>query len=123
MQLKFTVEKYDRMGGEYSIIVIEGDSLRSCLLQAFDTLGLYSTGEEIIEAEVCELERRFTDKELLDKIIEESGDGSDYIYSIINLDNNETLYDSGEGVSGVTITSEYNNEPSFEEEAQQYNYE
>lgn len=123
MKLQFNIEEYDRMGGSYKTIIIQGKTLRSCLLEAFDTLGLYEEAEDVIYDEVNEIGHRLSDDELLDRMIDQSGDGSDYIFSITNLDNGEILYDSGVCEEADVVDSDYDDEPSYEDEVAEYSEE
>ncbi len=120
MKIQINYEIYDRMGGSYNTIVIEGKTLRSCLLEAYDRLGLYEEAEDVIYDEVNEIGHRLSDDELLERMIDQSGDGSDYIFSIINLDTNQKIYDSGDGESCDQYQSDYDDEPSYEEEVDEY---
>ena len=120
MKLQFNIEEYDRIGGSYKTIIIEGKTLRSCLLEAYDRLGLYEEAEDIIYDEVNEIGHRLSDDELLDRMIDQSGDGSDYIFSITNLDSGEIIYDSGVVEEADVYESEYDDEPSYEEEVSEY---
>ncbi len=120
MKIQINYESYDRCGGAYNSITIEGKTLRSCLLEAFDHLGLYEEAEDVIYDEVNEIGHRLSDEQLLDRMIDQSGDGSDYIYSIVNLDNGEIIYDGGEVEDTSSYESEYDDEPSFEEEVEEY---
>jgi len=120
MKLQINYEVYDRCGGSYNTIVIEGNTLRSCLLEAYDRLGLYEEARDVIYDEVNEIGHRLSDEELLDRMIDQSGDGSDYIFSITNLDDGKVIYDSGELESAEEIASNYDVEPSYEEEVEEY---
>ncbi len=120
MKIQINYESYDRCGGAYNSITIEGKNLRSCLLEAFDQLGLYEEAQDVIYDEVNEIGHRLSDEELLDRMIDQSGDGSDYIYSIINLDDGSTIYSSGDDSSNDEYESTYDDEPSFEEEVEEY---
>lgn len=111
MKIKIDFEVYDRMGGNFASVIISGINLRSCLLQSLDELGLYDTPEDIFDYE--KEEGRLTNQELLDKIIGQSGDGSDYIISITDLTNNNILY-SDEGPweeieASAEVSSSYDN--------------
>lgn len=120
VRIQINYEIYDRCGGQYNSIIIEGKTLRSCLLQAYDSLGLYEEAEDVINDEVNEIGHRLSNDELLDRMIDQSGDGSDYIFSILDIDTNKYLYDSGETDEPETISSDYDDEPSFEEEEEEY---
>ena len=120
VRIQINYEEYDRCGGQYNSIIIEGKTLRSCLLQAYDSLGLYEEAEDVIYDEVNEIGHRLSNDELLDRMINQSGDGSDYIFSILDIDTNKYLYDSGETDEAETISSDYDDEPSFEEEEEEY---
>lgn len=120
MRIQINYEIYDRCGGSYNTIIIEGNTLRSCLLEAYDVLGLYEEAENVIRDEVNEIGHRLSDDELLDRMIDQSGDGSDYIFSIINLDTNQRIYDSGDSESCDEYQSDYDDEPSYEEEVEEY---
>ena len=41
MKIRFEILPYDRNGKNYTTATIEGKTLRSCLLEAFDPLNLY----------------------------------------------------------------------------------
>ena len=120
MKIQINYEIYDRIGGTYNTIIIEGATLRSCLLEAYDQLGLYEEAVNVIYDEVNEIGHRLSDDELLDRMIDQSGDGSDYIFSILNLDNNEYIYDSGDGQCCDEISSEWDDEPDYEDEVEEY---
>ena len=120
MKIQINYEIYDRIGGTYNTIIIEGATLRSCLLEAYDQLGLYEEAEDVIYDEVNEIGHRLSDDDLLDRMIDQSGDGSDYIFSIINLEDNSYIYDSGESQDCDHYDSDYDDEPSYEDEVEKY---
>lgn len=116
MKIKIDYEIYDRIGGNFNSITISGKTLRSCLLSAFDKLQLYSDANDIIEEETEE-GKKYSDDELLDILIEQSGDGSDYIFTIKDLDTGKILYtDGGPDEDTDEFESEYDDEEYYDEE-------
>lgn len=120
MKIQINYEVYDRMGGTYNTIIIEGATLRSCLLEAYDRLSLYEEAEDVIYDEVNNIGHRLSDNELLNRMTDQSGDGSDYIFSIINLEDNSYIYHSGESQDSNQYESNYDDEPSYEDEVEEY---
>ena len=92
MKIKFEILPYDRNGKHHTTVTIEGKTVRSCLLEAFDCLNLYEDAEDVLYAEINTIGHKLSDKELIEKMIQQSGDKSDYILAIINLENSEYLY-------------------------------
>lgn len=92
MKIKFEILPYDRNGKNYTTATIEGKTLRSCLLEAFDRLNLYEDAEDVLYAEMNTIGHKLSDEELIERMIQQSGDGSDYILAIINLEKNKNEY-------------------------------
>lgn len=117
MKIKIDYEKYNPFKGpSFASITLNGKTLRSCLLSAFDKLQLYSDANDIIEEENGE-GKKYSDDELLDILIEQSGDGADYIFTIKDLDTGKILYtDGGPDEDTDEFESEYDDEEYYDEE-------
>lgn len=107
MRIKIVYEEYERYSsGCIRSLYIKGKTLRSCLLQMFDELSLYDEGKDILEREKYEEKRKYTNDELIENAT--INDGCDYIFSIVNIDTNESYYDSGDYEdAGEVIESKY----------------
>lgn len=91
----------------HTYLTIKGKTLRSCLLQAFDSIYVGSNAQNILDYENEDIKRKLSDAELLHLLSNTiGGDGADFIYSIKQGD--KILYNSGLAEKAeLEITSDY----------------
>lgn len=133
MKIRFEYIAYRETGWQskdsHTIINMEGETLRSCLLTAFEVMteDIYAEAD-IISQEVNELGRRMSDKELLERLIHHQmwfdvDERWFDMISVTNLDTGIVLYKkpnyTGE-IFELDVSSVYDNEESFEEEKELY---
>lgn len=79
VRLKIKYEVYLRYERGYAVTgTITAPTLRAALLALADKVGMYFSREDLLQQEK-EQRRRFLNHEILDKFVEQNGDGCDFI--------------------------------------------
>lgn len=81
---------------------ITADSFRDAIIKMLDKLRMYDDEDTILKREE-KLGREMTQQELIDMLIEQNGDGCDFIISIMNETTGEKYLNTDPGLEEWTI--------------------
>ena len=103
IKLKVVYEPYERFNQcGPKIGHITAPTFREAIIKMLSKVGMCLEEETLLEKEE-ELGREMTKEELIEALVEENGDGCDYIFSLTNETTGETYIEADEGFEEWSI--------------------